>query len=580
MRHLLAVLLAALFLGGLVAQAAPPAALHFHGVLGNSGEQGTTLVRFATKTDVRRIVGMGVACDRFGTLWSRAGDGRLNRYAVDGRLLAQFTIPTSTHGGDRLALLGDLLVMQLNERLWTLPVTAAAGQKPTPLAVKATRISFSAEGDSLLAADLNHVFWVDAHSGAQRPLVTMDRPVQGLEVGPAGVVCIVAGGRLHKFVRGSEFTTAGWPRDWNGGQLQHLGDHWFTSTSHGTLRRFNEAMEADPGVVLGGGSGSFIGHLDENPDIESPCGLAGVRERLTAVCGSHGILHLFAWQPQKQQFDIIRRIGALPICGGLGLDRQGNIWCTSGVWRWDDRPDAPLIQGVPPVPGLGAVAMLDTDTMVAPFRMPGKLGLLYGPLDREATRQFVDKAEPLAADPCGAAVYRSRNRLTLLVIDAAGRTRTFFIGNEGKFAAEAGAVALRVTEPAARWTALALQDADTLVAAADGHVIVFSRQGDDWQETGRWHSWGADAADRFGDEIHLAFDADCLWVSDSLRHRVLVFDRASKPSGPIAAFGTTDRAGDDLTSLSHPTTIAARGGRAVVYDAGNQRLVKLVPGQL
>jgi hypothetical protein len=201
-------------------------------------------------------------------------------------------------------------------------------------------------------------------------------------------------------------------------------------------------------------------------------------------------------------------------------------------------------------------------------------------LDREATRQFVDKAEPLAADPCGAAVYRSRNRLTLLVIDAAGRTRTFFIGNEGKFAAEAGAVALRVTEPAARWTALALQDADTLVAAADGHVIVFSRQGDDWQETGRWHSWGADAADRFGDEIHLAFDTDRLWVSDSLRHRVLVFDRASKPSGPIAAFGITDRAGDDLTSLSHPTTVAARGGRAVVYDAGNQRLVKLVPGQL
>ena len=43
----------------------------------------------------------------------------------------------------------------------------------------------------------------------------------------------------------------------------------------------------------------------------------------------------------------------------------------------------------------------------------------------------------------------------------------------------------------------------------------------------------------------------------------------------IAAFGVTDRAGDDLTSLCHPAMIAARAGRAVVCDAGNQRLVKL-----
>jgi sugar lactone lactonase YvrE len=569
------ILLVTFLLAGPVAQAAPSAALHFHGVLGNSGEQGTTLVRFATKTDLRRVVGIGVACDRFGTLWSRGGDGRLDRYAVDGRLLAQFAIPTSTHGGDRLVLLGNFLVMQLNERLWTLPVTAAAGQQPAPLKIKVTRLSFSAEGDSLLAADGDRVFWVDVRSGAQRPFRTMDHPVQWLEAGPAGVVCVVVGGQLHKFVRGSEATAGGGPRVWQGAQLQHLGDHWFTSMSHGTLRRFNEAMEADPGVVLGGGSGAFIGHLDENPEIDSPCGLAGVRDGLAAVCGSRGILHLLAWQPQKQQFDIVRRIGALPQCDGLALDRQGNIWSTGGVWHWDDRPDAPLTHGIPPLPGPVAAVMLDTDSMVASCRWAGKLAFLHGPLDREVTRQLVEKAKPLAADPCGAVVYRSHNRLTLLSVDAAGRARAFFIGSDGRYAADAGAVALRAAEPVAGWTALAMQDAETLVAAADGHVILFSRRGDDWAETGRWRSWGTAAADRFGDEIHLAIDADRLWVSDSHRHRVLVFDRASAASPPIAVFGVADRAGDDLRSLSQPTTIAARGGRAVVYDAGNQRLVKL-----
>ena len=53
---------------GATASAAP---LVCDGILGNSGEGGRTLVRFGLPA--RR--GMGVACDRFGSLWDRAGDG-------------------------------------------------------------------------------------------------------------------------------------------------------------------------------------------------------------------------------------------------------------------------------------------------------------------------------------------------------------------------------------------------------------------------------------------------------------------------------------------------------------------------
>jgi hypothetical protein len=207
--------------------------------------------------------------------------------------------------------------------------------------------------------------------------------------------------------------------------------------------------------------------------------------------------------------------------------------------------------------------------------MPGRLGFFYGPLDREATRQLIDKAKPLAHDCCGATVYRDDKQLILLAVDAGGRARAFSIGAEGKYKADVGPATLGVAEPVTRWTALAMQDAETLLAAADGHVIRFSRQGNDWSEAGRWRSWGPDAADHFGEEIHFAADADRLWVSDSLRHRVLVFDRAAPQSAPVAVFGVADRAGDDLKSLRRPTTIAVRAGRAVVYDAGNQRLVKL-----
>ena len=54
---------------------------------------------------------------------------------------------------------------------------------------------------------------------------------------------------------------------------------------------------------------------------------------------------------------------------------------------------------------------------------------------------------------------------------------------------------------------------------------------------------------------------------------MLCFDLATGKL--LAAFGTPDTPGDDLGTLHAPEAIAARGERAVVYDRGNQRLMKL-----
>ena len=48
------------------------------GILGNSGEQGQTLVLFGAK----QARGLGVVYDKYGTLWDRGGSGALNRYAL------------------------------------------------------------------------------------------------------------------------------------------------------------------------------------------------------------------------------------------------------------------------------------------------------------------------------------------------------------------------------------------------------------------------------------------------------------------------------------------------------------------
>src|SRR4030081_1000922 len=88
------------------------------GILGNSGEQGATLVRFGEKP----AMGLGVVFDPQGALWDRGGDGVLNRYSPDGRLLGSWKIPSAkpSHLHDGLVLIGDTLLFKDDRKLYTL----------------------------------------------------------------------------------------------------------------------------------------------------------------------------------------------------------------------------------------------------------------------------------------------------------------------------------------------------------------------------------------------------------------------------------------------------------------------------
>ncbi len=142
----------------------------------------------------------------------------------------------------------------------------------------------------------------------------------------------------------------------------------------------------------------------------------------------------------------------------------------------------------------------------------------------------------------------------------------FAIGADGRYQRDLGSVALKPAVPVKAWTSLAMEDPDTLLGAADGHVVEMARDGADWKESRRWRA-------DFGAAIWIAADAGRLWVADRDHHRIVALDLATGKA--LAAFGTPDKPGTGLASLSGPTTIAARGNRAVVYDAGNQRLIKL-----
>ncbi len=557
--------------------------LRCDGVLGNSGEGGETLVIYGGAAAAPAAVGAGVAVDEAGALWTRGGDGVLLRLSPDGRLLAHYGLPPgagSAHEGDTLTLAGAYVVVKQRDRVAVLPRDARPGAVATNLALRADRISFQATPQGWLAGSRGtNLFRFDPATGQSQSIGVLPEPATGLEQGPDGACYVLLGNRLRRFADSRE-DLSGWPRPAPGERPQLLDGWWWGHAWHGTIRRFAPDLTPSPGVVLGGASGSFIGHLDENPDVTNGRGLAKLRDGLFAVSGMGGVVQLLVWREAEQRFDLVRRLGALPACAGLALDRQGRVYCGSGNWEWNDGPATPLRNGVPSA-AVGQPVLLANDVVVAPAVQYGSHArLLTGTLDAELkTRNLPDDltfARPITA----AAVWREDSGLRLLLAQRDGTAQACRLGTDGTPGGPALKMRMQFAAPVTNLTSLAVQPAppggpatDLLLAAVDGAVAVLARDPDGWTEQRRWQCWGPAPADRFGGPVWICADSGRLWVSDRARHRVLLFNLAG--GRPLVAFGTVDMPGNALDSLRHPETLAAAGGRAVVFDQGNQRLLKL-----
>lgn len=532
------------------------------GVLGNSGEQGPTLVRFGART----ASGMGVVCDAFGLLWDRAGEDRLNRYSADGRLLASYplNVTGSPHDRDRLVLIGDVLLMKLGNKLFTLRTDAASGTAPAPVALEASRLSFNTL-DGFAAAALGKTVFLVNSAGETKPVGDSGLDIEDIEIGPEGGIYVSNSSRLHR-VAGGE-SEGPWPSP--GNSPQWLDGSWYGSAWHGTLRRFDAGLLPDPGVVLGGASGSFIGYVEGNHELNDGRGLAHLRGPLFAASGAEGVLHLLEWQSQR--FTILRRIGSVSSCSALAIDGKNRVWHRAGYWEWSDGPDTPLRHSTPPPdePGFFGAATLPNGVSVAPA-IRWKSKVFYSSTDGGPARLSDVEALPDGAVACAAFPLEGRN--ALWVVDARGRGAVFFVSNEGTHEGHAGNFKLETRELLEGLTSLAGGDG-VLYAAAKGQVIELVLDQKNWREARRWNKWGETAADRFGGTLHLAFHEGRLWISDTDRQRVICLDAATRRR--LAMFGTTDKSGDDLTVLDSPRALAVRGGLAVVHDSGNHRLMKL-----
>lgn len=541
------------------------------GVLGNSGGQGATLVRGG----VEPARSLGPAVDRWGCLWDRAGKGVVIRCTADGRMLASYRIPDREHHySDRCVIAGDRLVMLLRNELWSIALDAAPGSEAAPLKQQADALAPNPWKGRALVGDGKGLAWVDPVSGERTAAGPGFKDLMDLDVGPDGTIYAMSEWKLHALRDGKE--PDGWPKGAPGEKPQLVDGFWYGHGWHSTVKRHDLSLAPAPGVVLGGNSGSFIGHVDENPDIVNGRGLRHLDDGDWAIGHFMGGISLMSWDGAKRQFSVTRRIDSLSQVRALAVDGQGRVTLGYGWWAWNDSPDTPLHEG----PGVADGGLFQ----LAPLGEGrfASFGLQYGNQPRLASGtpqgwRFTasqDQGLMVAKETTGVAAVRNKNGFTLIAVTADGKPSACQVDREGRFQAKLDPPALAVKDPQPKaWTSLAVDPQGNLLAAADGSILVLAPAGNGWSETRRWNSWGEGKADSFGDAVWIQTDGARLWAADRGRHRVLCFDLGS--GKPIASFGAVDQRGDDLAHLDAPQMIAANGDRCVVHDAGNQRLVRL-----
>ena len=525
----------ALFVGASISAAE----LRFAGTLGNSDDSQAV---FAGKL----FSGIGPVFDNEGTLWERGGSTRLNRYALDGRLLASFEIPEGDErGSDQLTRVGDLLVLKLKKVLYTLPVNATAGTKPTRLKGEVDALASSAQGNRVMVIEKDALAAIDPATGERTPMMQPGAQIRSLHVETDGTICGFGEGKV--FAWKDSTLKDGFPKGFQGERPQKIGRYWYSHAWHGTINRFNESFEPDPGVVLGGASGSFIGYMPMSNDIVNGRGMVKLRDGLFAISGMGGVIQFVQWNEAESRFDVVRRIGGLTGLIGLALDVDGNIWTSRGSWRWQDEPQTPHTLGDLEPSMCAQPVMLGGKTLCILKKHYTNVQLGRGPVIDENGLSHLDtpgiKDFAVPQNISGAAMIGKR----MIVTTPSGAGNELPITDDGHLAGKPTPITLPGLK---NCTSLASFE-DKLLAADTDAIVVFESS---LKEVKR--------ITKHRGVIFIHSDGHKLAVSDPAQGAVHIYDSLESP--PVS-----------YTGLDTPAHIAIAGSRVVVFEMGKQRLVKL-----
>ena len=523
------------------------------GVLGNSGGDGDTLVNFAGQVST----GLGLVLDSENTLWDRGGSSQLNRYSLDGRLLASFPLPNSpgTTGSDTMTLAGDHLILRIRDLLYRLPLSAEPGTAPERCYEgKVTALSRESFEGRVVIAEGTELSWFDVATGEKAVLTTMEVAPRFLALDADGIVYAFHD-KTYAWKDGQPVD--GYHLDIWAAYPQKIGDFWYSHGYHGTIRRHNERFEPVPGVVLGGNSGSFIGFLPESADLARGRGLVQIRDDLFAVSGLAGVVQLLRWNEAENRFQVVRRIGALTGINAIALDAEGNIWTPRGSWRWNASPETPHAHGDPPSTTTSQPVVVGGQTIALLVRHHDEFRRTHGPaFDANGwTHPKLDYGLDFAFErdttPGAALVVEEDGRYRMVVARADGSAAEFQVSSAGQISKSP--LSTTTLPGLTNCTSLAWFDG-YLIAADSGQLVVFERtEGGPWKVFTRMTE--------FGEETWVHSDGKRMIVADTTNGNVHVYD----------SLGTRIATRE---GLAEPRQVAVSGNRAIVLETGQQLLAK------
>lgn len=577
------------------------------GVVGNTGEEGASLIQ-QTDDHYRghgNVLGCGVVLDKQGTLWTRMIDDKITRLTLDGRQLAQFPSPPSTYKHDVLVAMDDRIILLANEELLSLPLNAKPGTPFKKVGLKLRCIGRTPYKGRLAAiTPESQVVWVNPADGTTEKVIEIPNAwmIEANAKGELFVGNLPEGAReasMHKIVNGHEVTSGGWPRSFGTKYVSNSSSHVYTSLQSdgeggfflggGFCSHLDGNLDPDPGTVLGMQGETVIGRGgDWHHKLNSVRSVVRYGKGLYVIGGGWGNPFFVSWPNPQAPMKLVSWAVALPDCRTLALDTNGDIYTGRERYEWTSPPDSfpatndgastrkNLLRLMP-----GMMVSQDTwahgNSWALPFYRltdppgPGAKDWLGGGKlnnDQWWTRANKDKkAMPAVSYSDGKDGF-----IFLSLVDPKGGLAMRIYKN-GRFREDFGPVTFTLKESGKELTSLSMKNDNTMLAAVDGQVVELVKDGKDWKETKRWNKWGTKNDQQFGKSIYLAFDAGHLIVSDSDRHRVLVF--GAKGGIPLAQLGKTDTPAKALDSFTKPGLIAICGNRAVVHDSENQRIVKM-----
>lgn len=365
------------------------------------------------------------------------------------------------------------------------------------------------------------------------------------------------------------------------------GAVWDTAW-YGFLSRYDTDLTPAPGVV------QYWNHSINYPTqlLDLPINHAQktVAQKDAVLIGTtlNTMTFLAQWDRDKQQFTLQRHFGSMPNVRSVGISDTG--WITAGAdgmqlwWQWDDGPTSP------PRHANASAAMTGgwfyKDGFLAPIvdrkfdegktDVPVKPGVFKPTTQRASIMPGNHDTMPFFL-PVGYAVLpdaQRPDRNIAYCLDARSQalwktTVENRLGMPSGQRWEQLSIDMKLSSPT-DLTALS----NGRLAIADGdRVLILQQSADRMTLLTTLQKWGESHDQHLGDKLRLAGDEDTLVVSDTSRHRVLCFD-ARTMKNPTQ-FGKTDSAGNTLDRLDQPGAIAVCDNRVLVFDAINERLLKL-----